>query len=889
MKKFKLGYFLLAAALVCGGLPACKPETGTNTSQGFIGTESLPVGEGVESSGGDFNNASSGPTPGEDGAASGGGTSSNPSNSSKAETVSQAQSEEAGDSVDEELDEELDEESDEELDEESSDSEPVPVPVDNSASLLNKQDTLQYYYEGAGYAYGITQDGSEVLSFLDANGQLKDAARGAGYWSVGNVVEGMRFREFQRTVVNGDRGVIVRYDGVCKSGVTAEIETRYVFTPAGVSVTSDLIVSGSTSLSSSGSRLKRSFIYDYDEDGNQILIPVERTLNYEWVYPENDDFPYRKVESYVTVNKFDSGHYLYTFLRSSDIPENYSNLYTAYPAVDIPLFFGDALASSESPFKTTVKYDLAFEQVYEGRNSRYMALFGGQGSDYAAGIAPVSEAEPNSTVFIGDEAELNLNVTNLTKEALQYSVRYELYDYYGHMLDSNIFINSSLPVDFSANRRVKIKADNNYGIFFLNFVVATGRYVYREYYPLLLLPDTEYRYTSTSPFGVNQIQNTGGWAMDFLNLASKIGVANLRTAALFAGTTDADKALFEECKRLGFYLIGSSYGDAAVDYYKDYITDIVYGNELNLQVINGNQTLEQAFSTYYGSTFKTGLTMKQKYGINHICAGISAGQTAWINKLGEHWDEFDIIDLHTYGLPYSPDLKVSSSQTWHVEQSLQRTRAAVDQIGSKRIYIHETGYCSAPGGRQGTDLRTMAEYNTRCFILALAYGVERVMTYGFTDYSNSGIGAAYSDTEYNFGQFYWVDYFDRIMPKPSAASFAGMTRTLESVRTVEINDRYTQGKVRAFTADTAAHGNVVVAWSNCAPLPTDTMTMMTRPYVCLPWNSQWKSSEKVEFEAFGSEVTVVDTMGNAKKYPVQNGKASVELNGAPVFIIGVNP
>ena len=43
----------------------------------------------------------------------------------------------------------------------------------------------------------------------------------------------------------------------------------------------------------------------------------------------------------------------------------------------------------------------------------------------------------------------------------------------------------------------------------------------------------------------------------------------------------------------------------------------------------------------------------------------------------------------------------------------------------------------------------------------------------------------------------------------------------------------------------------------------------------------------VAFDTDKNSVKVIDTMGNSKTYTANNGKVSIELNGAPVFILGV--
>jgi hypothetical protein len=189
-------------------------------------------------------------------------------------------------------------------------------------------------------------------------------------------------------------------------------------------------------------------------------------------------------------------------------------------------------------------------------------------------------------------------------------------------------------------------------------------------------------------------------------------------------------------------------------------------------------------------------------------------------------------------------------------------------------------------------LRTQADYNIRSYILCIAYGAEHAAAYCFYDFSNVGYGTLMGDMEHHFGHFYMPDYYGRVLPKPAGIAYANMTRVLESTVKITEYERYSKRKVRAFTADTKEYGDVLVAWTNCAPLPNDTYECENsydnpkERFPTMPWENQWKRGEWIFLKTEQDYVTAVDLMGHKKTYKATRGTARVELTGAPIFIIG---
>lgn len=774
--------------------------------------------------------------------------------------------------------------------------------IDGSESLLRNEDALAFYYEGDHYAYGITAEGVEVIAFMDSQGNKMDVLAGAGRYSLKSttgltLIEAGGVSDFTQGISGTNISLDVTYQVTGLSTQNATIRTTYVFYDKHIGVEARVsYTSPNYTISSSNSRLMRTYMSGYTD--------TERKYNFEWVYPENGDYPYRQMESWITVNRIDEKHKVYTYLRgntANPIPDKYFDFYNRYPETQIPLFFDDGTG-----IDYTAVYDLVLDTESEDRNSDYLALFESQGYNYAAGIAPVTPNDDASTVFVGDSVQLNMNVTNLTDRDVQFSARYDVRDYYGNVVAAGIFENSTVFANLEANRRITIQTDNNYGIFYLNFMVLTKQgsevHPYRETYPFMIIPEYTYTYNETSPFGINQI--LGGPTnpyKDYLNVAGKIGVAITRGASNLSESWYEDSIAFlQDAQSRGIRVVASGYQRSFVQAFGDYVDEFIAGNELNLPTISEGVSIDQAFSDYRQNYFDLGYNIvKEEFGKKHVTAGISGGQAAWYDKLATVWEQFDIVGLHVYGFPYSPDLPTSSSQIWHVEDGLERNEDALQKYGWKPTYVNECGYPTVPGNATAVGLRTQADYNVRTYILALAHGVQAVMAYCWTDFSNSGVGADAGDEEYHFGHFYFPDYFGRIMPKPSAAAFSAMTRQLESVvpntetyQGTTINGKYDEGDagtVRAFTVETQEHGDVLVAWSNCSRLSNDEMST-GRPARTpgQPWEDQWQRSENVTFDATSTTVEVRDIMGNTTRYQAENGRVVIPLNGSPVFIYGVS-
>ena len=763
--------------------------------------------------------------------------------------------------------------------------------TDFPESELAAPEKLLYYYEGSNYSYGITQSLGEIIAFRDRSGKLVDAIAGGGLYSLASdsgraLVNEYDISSYSESVSSrtNETSLIVKYKASGRYSDTTSFITTYTFHQNYITVSAEIAFENTQyTLSASRSSLNRVFLNDY--------ASFDKGFNTDWEYPADGDDPYKTMDAWYTEHTFDKNNRMYTYLRSSNIPDFITDYYTRYPETALPVYFSDGTGVSDA-----VVYDLVFENVAESENPKYRALFAGKNSPIAAGVEPIDANTEASSVFKSDSVKLNLNVTNITDEDVLFSVRYDIRDYYGNIVSSGLYVNSTVYAGIDANRVINFEP-SYHGIFFLNMVVVTDAtstvpaFGWKEYYPFALIGDYVYTSSETSPFGIAQILGGANEPyQDYLTLAGKIGVAFVRATPLSLKDIPNSVAWINKAKEEKMRIFGTGQGSKQyIDTFAQYgIKEFVTGNEQNLEVIQGAD-LEETFSEYYKNFFVPGYNNVKLQGYKSICSAISNAYTPWYEKLSQYWDKFDTIALHPYGYPYSPDLNVNT--LWHVESALKRHVSALKAYGDKETYVTETGYPTPARNKTAVGLRTQADYNIRCYMLCLAYGVEDVMAYCFTDYSNKGVGIDPTEVEFNFGCFYYPDYYGRILPKPSAIAYANMTRLLESVKPdgVKTAEKYDDGNsVRAFAADTADNGVVTVAWSNCARLSNDEVPINRPDRPALrPWQNQWTKSQVVAFDTDKNSVKVIDTMGNSKTYTANNGKVSIELNGAPVFILGV--
>ena len=799
-------------------------------------------------------------------------------------------------------------------------------------SNLADKESLQYFYDTDTYAYGISENGIEYIAYKSPSGEMLDAITGAGKYILNTstgaavVVTGV-VDKFESLMKDGFPSVIVDYK---TSGTAshAAVQTTYMFKDCSISISAQVNAENSTNISFNKSQFIRGFVNEY--------IDSEIKINSKWVYPTNGDYPYPDFESLCYKHQLIDDVYMYSFMRGEDIPTQYA--VSSLDAKEMELSFVDAKG-----LYYTHQYDLTFVDtlVEYQQSSDYRGLFKSYGSDFAAGVAPVNDSGDNSTVFVGDSVKLNINVTNLTSDDLTFSLRYDVRDYYGNIVDKGLFIDSTAFQHTGANREITV--GGKYGIYYLNLYVISKYSTYKECYPFALIKDHDYKYNETSPFGINsantknqtEVENTA-------KIFAKIGVANARVNGDMVplakelhknGITRLNGIMGSPFENTGGTATYLQEAEKVLNALAPYIDSFEVGNEMNLQVMQGKYTMDELYPIFYNYTFvKMRELLAEKYpSVKYIPSPFSAGEQEWIDQLTKGyildtdkdgnpeqiipavWDDLDIVSTHIYGNPWMPDEYSSfepayKAGLWCIEGALQRLEECFEKYCTdpteKEFYVTEFGYGTSAGDPLSLDLRTHADYLVRSSVLCSAYGADRIQYYcmydrtiGKSGFYNTEIpDSTLTMNEYNFGVFYEADYYGRFMPKPSAVAFAVMTQQLESMNrnSSGVYDKYDEGYdvggVRAFKCMLSGGDEVVIAYSNNEVLTngkkgSDGKTGLRTPN--LPWNNQWAKTDSTKFQAKGDKVTVVDIMGNESVYNAESGYVTIPLTGSPIYIYGV--
>ena len=432
-------------------------------------------------------------------------------------------------------------------------------------SALSDITTLQYYYETDNYAYGITADGEEVIALRKSIGHKYDMLAGAGNANIVSNIAGDSRTQITNTTVKsfsentdekGNKTLTVIYN-VTGLAVTeyenaialgeewVEPSVTSVYTLYENSIDVNMRVIGQSEkfvLSGSRSKLNRQHSQGYDHNNEWVKV------NSKWIYPENLDEPYQDFEGLAYIYSPDDVHKMYTFLRGEEIAKNYASKELRGNSLYLSFEDGNVIDAAYN-------YSLTFVDAQsEKQNPDYLGLFRSRNDDFAAGIAVAQENTERSTVIEGNSVKLNINITNLKNTQTKFSLRYDVRNYYGDVVDAGLFIDNTLPVNGEANRLLNISG--KYGIYYLNLYVISENTSYKECYPFALVEDYDYTHNSTSPFGISTVTayvgaekrsaDTGTFIQDYsqiqdlAKLSAKIGISNARTGTGGSYSTDKE-------------------------------------------------------------------------------------------------------------------------------------------------------------------------------------------------------------------------------------------------------------------------------------------------------------------------------------------------------------
>lgn len=748
--------------------------------------------------------------------------------------------------------------------------------------------SMPFVYNGDNYRYSMTENKKEVLSFRCSDGSYTDILNGVGNYKIydtsGKVIGD--FSQITSFEVLSSKQVLVSYQTDA-----GKATTLYTFYKDHVEVIASL--DNFYSVSNIGnSYFERNFLLEYKD--------CEKRVSSQWIYPENNDFPYRDFESTVTIHQFDNQKKLYTFLYGDNAEPKEPFIY--YPEVNLPLYIDDSLSSYQLAFS------LVFEDLTLDTDHDYLALFKSKDAEIACKISAATDNGNNSTIFTDKDLTFNINLTSLSESEVPYTLSYKIYDYYGNIYEEKEIsqsLSSFASFDYNLNFH-----GQKYGIYYLDIKVQNAQGIYRELYPFGILSNYTYTHQTASPFGISGIR-FGEYEPneDTISLFSILGIANARVCISTPDYLEEDytllKTYLEKLHQQGVGLTGQYLLDNWVipedsaqysqslseilSYIAPYLENCEIGNENN----NTDKTLQDAMNYYIQKQFlPTFDIVTKQYQLPIMSSGVFLSKTDWLelSLSSGLWEVTDSLSTHAYSFPHSPDYTADPSTEHSFESALVRIRNFLNIYGDKKWYLSEIGLPTTPesavGMFSGVDLRTQADYTIREFLLGLSYGADVIEVFSMYDQKNILKDYSSQDCEYHFGMFYDKDYYGRIFPKPLSLAFGNMTRTLDSIiscQEIESNSK----TLRIFSLKTDkidSLSSLTAIWSNCSPLTNDCVDAYRTPN--LPWNNQWENEEIVSFSTAASSVTVIDIMGNETIYYADDGIVNIPVTGSPIFIKG---
>lgn len=282
--------------------------------------------------------------------------------------------------------------------------------------------------------------------------------------------------------------------------------------------------------------------------------------------------------------------------------------------------------------------------------------------------------------------------------------------------------------------------------------------------------------------------------------------------------------------------------------------------------------------TFYEARYQLGLERKIRLstfgfgGSDYAFAGL-------MNAVG-CFDYLDFLSLHPGRLNQTPDSH-GPDWAWHFlpQVDMMRNILLDPKVRGERelgLILTET-YARTPPNKADSDtLRSAAENVLLTLILAKTRDVRTLIWYKSHDGAYWDInGVNEHNSEYHYGLLLRDG---RV--KPSILGWCAAAEMLDGA-TFKGCGAFPD-KRRAWVFDTP-RGEAAVLVDRTdgeAAYPMDV------PHKD-PWIDHWKTFNRHEFAAAGDEVTVIDTIGRARKVAAKDGKVTLTLSGSPVIVYGL--
>lgn len=223
----------------------------------------------------------------------------------------------------------------------------------------------------------------------------------------------------------------------------------------------------------------------------------------------------------------------------------------------------------------------------------------------------------------------------------------------------------------------------------------------------------------------------------------------------------------------------AAFAQAVAVRYSRYISHWEIWNEPDNPLFWKPQPDAQAYATMLvraATAIKTAVPNAQV-----VLGGVNPFDTQYLQTIAEQgaWDSFDILGIHPYVDPGSPE-------AGNILAATEGIRALSDKYGNHPIWVTEVGWRSRfRPGMPGKDLseENQANYLIRSTLLLWRAGVERIFWYNLKDDPD---GDSYGLVGYGNGR---ADYSPGLL-KPSYYAFQTMSNQLENSQFVDLLDLY---------------------------------------------------------------------------------------------------
>ena len=241
------------------------------------------------------------------------------------------------------------------------------------------------------------------------------------------------------------------------------------------------------------------------------------------------------------------------------------------------------------------------------------------------------------------------------------------------------------------------------------------------------------------------------------------------------------------------------------------------------------------------------------------------------------WPLLDGIAYHLGRGNTVPDLG-NVGDGWFYLSSLQELEKLIAKYGAKPIYLTEIYTPTFPNIFWDDSLRNATENVPLSYAIAQAHGVKIAYYYQLNDSVWFDIGGVNSrDREYSFGLLYRNGNV-----KPTLLAYQTAAKMLDKAK---FEKQWKSGNTsRGYVFSKPDGSRVALLWDR-----TDgyNLNQNTPDFVAQePWIPFWKSRVPVRVKCAGTEIELVNPIGQVRRIPVKNGVAELTLSGEPVWIVG---